>query len=425
MGPKIQMKKQRKISKKINYTTITLIAFTLFFLIVSGSFFPKTYEIDNLTGNVSAQIENGIILAEVEKENLKDLINYVETPDQVKAIYMSACVAATKNFRQDLVNLIKETELNSVVIDIKDSTGTISFETGLEGDNGEGCRSRDMKEFIAELHEEGIYVIGRLTVFQDFFYAHRHPEYAVKRLSDKSVWLDRKGVSFIDVGAKSFWEYILEIAKISHQIGFDEINFDYIRFPSDGNMRDIYFPHSNSLIESNPEEGKAIALENFFKWIHNEITEYNKDLKNPMITSADLFGMVTTTKSDLNIGQVLERTLPYFDFIAPMVYPSHYPPNFNGWADPNKVPYELIYHVMRTGADRIEEFKNDEDIPQEIRSRAHIQQLRPWLQDFNYGGVYGPKEVRAQINATYDAGLNSWMLWAPSNRYTRAALKVE
>jgi hypothetical protein len=353
-------------------------------------------------------------------------IKYVKIPEQVKSIYMSACVSSTRNFRQELVDLVEQTELNSIIIDIKDYTGTISFDSGLEGDGGEGCRANDMKEFIADLHERGIYVIGRVTVFQDPFYAERYPELAVKKASDGSVWSDFKGIHFIEVGAREYWDYILDLAKVSHQIGFDEINFDYVRFPSDGNMKDIYFPFSNDVIVKDPINGKAVALEEFFKYLHTEIEKYNsglEDWREPMITSADLFGMVTTNYDHLNIGQVLERALPYFDYIAPMVYPSHYPDNFNGWADPNKVPGELIHFVMETGVERVEALKNATSTPEHVREKLHINQLRPWLQDFDYGGDYDIAEVRAQIEATYDVGLNSWMLWAPSNRYTRGALK--
>lgn len=370
---------------------------------------------------------------------------YIETPDAVKAIYMTACVAATPSFRQNLVKLIKETELNSIIIDIKDFSGTISFnlpdvifdskedsgrEISLAGENASGCRASDMVNFVKQLKDEGIYVIGRVTVFQDPYYAKLYPELAVKKESDKTqIWQDYKKINFIDVSAHEYWDYIMDLVKASHQVGFDEINFDYIRFPSDGDMKDIYFEHSAKILADNPPTlGKQIALENYFKYLKEEVNEYNKsfvDVKgfSPLVTSADLFGMVTTNKDDLNIGQVLERALPYFDYIAPMVYPSHYPPNFNGWKDPNKVPYELIHYVMGSAVQRVTDFDNATTTPEIVREHVSTEQLRPWIQDFDYGGVYDVAEVRAQIQATYDVGLDSWMIWAPSNRYTRGALK--
>jgi hypothetical protein len=418
------MKKKQSSFGFIAVTTLVVV-FLSFSFFVAPTLFSTTYQNTSYVGDSGVKLEKDYSneVADLREELAEPKINYVATPEQVKAIYMSACVAGTTNFRQDLVDLIQETELNSIVIDIKDYTGTISFDSGLAGDQGEGCRSGDMETFISELHDLGIYVIGRVTVFQDPFYADLHPELAVKKESDKSVWSDYKGIHFIEVGAREYWDYILDLTKRSHEIGFDEINFDYVRFPSDGNMKDIYFPFSNELIEENPDTGKAIALEEFFKYLYSEIEKYNEDQENPLVTSADLFGMVTTNYDDLNIGQVLERALPYFDYIAPMVYPSHYPDGFNGWADPNKVPYELIYYVMDAGAQRVETMASATTTPDWVREKLDVKNLRTWIQDFDYGGDYDIAEVRAQIQATYDVGLDSWMIWAPSNRYTRGALK--
>jgi hypothetical protein len=235
---------------------------------------------------------------------------------------------------------------------------------------------------------------------------------AVKRASDGGVWKDNKGISFVDVGAKEHWDYIIELAKESHRLGFDEINFDYIRYPSDGNMKDIAFTHSDG-------NNKSESLRKFFEYLDTQLQDTG------IVTSADLFGMTTTNYDDLNIGQVLEKALPYFDYVAPMVYPSHYPNTFNGWADPDDYPYELIHFVMKSAVDRAETLKNATSTPQHIRERVGKHQLRTWIQDFDYGGDYGPTEVRAQINASVDAGVPDWMLWAPSNKYTRDALKSE
>jgi hypothetical protein len=265
-----------------------------------------------------------------------------------------------------------------------------------------------------------MYIIGRITVFQDPAYTKIHPEVAVKRESDGGMWTDKKGITYIDPGSQQAWAHIVAIAEESYAIGFDELNFDYIRFPSDGNMRDIAFPFSKT-------QPKQIILEQFFAHLYKSL------LPTGAILSADLFGMTTTNYDDLNIGQVLERALPYFDYIAPMVYPSHYPPNFNGWPNPNHYPYELIKYTMdhavaRTVASssKIRTLSSSPiaSTSPQLYSKLPFNKnkIRPWLQDFDYGGNYDIKEVRAQIQATYDAGLNSWMLWAPSNRYTVGAL---
>jgi hypothetical protein len=404
---------------------ITIGIAALLLVIVAISFIPAA-SVTSETVPVEIATSTNAAIPVVEKET----VAHVQTPEAVKAIYMSACVVGTKDFRQDLVTLIEETELNSLIIDIKDFSGTISFEPQdpalkLAWDAA-SCGARDMKEFVASLHEKGIYVIGRITVFQDPFYTKLHPDLAVKKASDGSVWKDHKGLSFIEVGAKPYWAYVVTLARESYELGFDELNFDYVRFPSDGNMRDIYFPFSQPLIDTDPEHGRAQALEEFFKYLDTELRAGKPaDVMQRPIISADLFGMTTTNTDDLNIGQVQERALPYFDFIAPMVYPSHYPNNFNGWANPNDYPYELIHFVMSEGASRIDEMLAATTTPAEVKAVVHKQQLRPWLQDFDYGGNYGPAEVRAQIKATYDAGLTSWMLWAPSNRYTKEALLLE
>jgi len=374
---------------------------------------------------------------------------YISTPEQVKAIYMTQCVVGTPSFRADLVKLIDETELNSVVIDIKDYTGKIAFDTDhpdLAASVSDQCGARDMAVFIKALHEKGVYVIGRITVFQDPHYSLAHPELAVKFATPTgAVWKDHKGLSFIDVGARPFWDYIITLSREAHRLGFDELNYDYIRFPSDGPMSNIHFDWAGN-------KEKQVALEEFFAYLSKEMRDQNSYSKGvePPALSADLFGMVTTNYDDLNIGQVLERAMPYFDYVCPMVYPSHYPPNFNGWANPNAVPYDLIHFVLQSavrravadrtsipyfGAEKIMETvvvpptssttatTTKEEWTGHYSKEAYDKNIiRPWLQDFDYGGDYDIVEVRAQIQAAYDAGLDSWMLWAPSNRYTRGAL---
>jgi hypothetical protein len=362
----------------------------------------------SVTGTEEKTENVGLVERFLPKEEKPEFVqgSHIKPPEAVKAIYMSGCVLATPSFRDSLVEIVDTTELNAIVIDIKDSMGAVTFETKNEVFQAlpkTGCRASDVPDFIRTLHEKNIYVIGRITVFQDPLYTAAHPEEAVLKKSDGGVWKDRKGLSFIDVSAPEYRKHIVELAKETYAMGVDELNFDYIRFPSDGNMLDARFPHSENLIA---EGGKPAALENFFKYLSSNLPE-------EAVTSADLFGMTTTNTDDLNIGQVLEKTLPYFDYIAPMVYPSHYPPGFNGWADPNNHPYDLIYFVMEEGARRAE------------AAGYNKTALRPWLQDFDYGGDYDAADVRAQIKATYDVGLTSWMLWAPSNKYTRDALVVQ
>jgi len=352
-----------------------------------------------------------------EKPVPKPVVKHIPTPDAVKAIYMSQCVVGTPSFRDTLVKLIDETELNAVIIDIRDYTGGIAFPTAhplLKEMVSDECGARDMKAFIERLHEKGIYVIGRVTVFQNPLYTKMHPEEAVQKVGG-GTWKDHKGLAFVDVGARPYWDTVVALAEESYAIGFDEINFDYIRYPSDGDMKAAVYIKRDG-------KTKEELLEDFFKYLDDK-------LPPEIVTSADLFGMVTTNTDDLNIGQVLERALPYFDYIAPMVYPSHYPKGFNGWNDVNAVPYELMKFVMQSAVDRAVAATTP------VASLAHTRigtstpaiyskpvysktKMRPWLQDFDYPVEYTPAMVEAQIRANAELGLHSYMFWDPSNKYS-------
>jgi hypothetical protein len=213
---------------------------------------------------------------------------------------------------------------------------------------------------------------------------------------------------FIDVGALPYWDYIIELSRETVLIRFDELNYDYIRYPSDGNMQDVYYSWMK------PEHTKAQMLEDFFKFLNENVSELN------VKTSADLFGMTTTVQYDLGIGQILEKALPYFDYIAPMVYPSHYPPNWNGFVNPAQHPYDVIKIAMSSGLRREQNFKQCSGVATSTPSK-----LRPWIQDFNLGAIYDEKKVRDQIRAVYDVGLSSWMLWDSGNTYTESALNID
>ena len=396
-------------------------------VIFLAGFFVLVYVANTIdTGNIYEMKANINTDTKKEEEKNSKKVSHIKTPKPLKAIYMTSCVAGTISFRNDLVKLIDDTELNSVIIDIKDYTGRLSFvpkNEELKKYVSNKCMAPDMESFIDFLHSKNIYVMGRVTVFQDPFYVSLHPESAVKRASDGGIWNDRKGISYIDPSSKEAWNHVLAIATSSYAIGFDEINFDYIRFPSDGNMKDINFPHSGDMKKSD-------VIENFFAYLKENLKDTG------IVTSADLFGMVTVNHDDLNIGQVLEKGLPYFDYIAPMVYPSHFPETFNGWQDPNKYPYELIKYTMDKAVARtiatttpiktIGSVLFSTSTPVLYTKDSYDKdKIRPWLQDFDYGGIYDVKEVKAQIQATYDAGLSGWMLWAPSNRYTVGALEKE
>lgn len=347
-------------------------------------------------------------------------VPHLATPPAVKALYLTQCAASSPSFRDHVLGLAATTEVNAVVVDIKDYTGTVAFPSATAVPGGSGCTVGDFAALVKQMHEAGIYVIGRLTVFQDPLYTKTYPAQAVQSASTGAPWRDRKGLSFVDVGSKPFWDYIAALAMEAYELGVDEVNFDYVRYPSDGNMADARYQNLGA--------SHAENLEQFFRYLDAKLKAESPQL----VLSADLFGMTTTNYDDLNIGQVLERALPYFDYIGPMVYPSHYPAQFNGWPNPNVRPYDIVHFslakaVARTvatttsiGALAYERIGTS--TPAVYRKPSYDKnKIRPWLQDFDYPVPYTAEMVRAQIQATYDVGLNSWMMWDPRNEYTRPA----
>jgi|CXWL01.1.fsa_nt_gi hypothetical protein len=407
----------------------TVVFFGALFVFAVGFFVIPVLSATNYSRDGEEQEES----KEVKEKKVEEFTRegHVATPEAVKGIYMSQCVVGTPTFRNSLISFIDASDLNAVVIDIKDYSGTIGFPTSdprFENASMQSCGAGDMKEFVKSLHDKGIYVIGRITVFQDPHYSKAHPEQSVQSKSTGSPWKDHKGLNFVDVSSRDFWDYIVTLSKESIAMGFDELNYDYIRYPSDGNMSDALYKNPN----------KAEALEHFFVYLHGEMKPTG------VVMSADLFGMTASNTDDLGIGQVLERALPYFDYVMPMVYPSHYPDGFNGYADPNDYPYEIIKYAMDRAVTRTiatqtsvrtldgEPIMKAETIPatettatttRDVATGKYTkpafdkQKIRPWLQDFDYGKEYLASDILAQTKGTYDAGITSWIFWDPSNKY--------
>ena len=323
--------------------------------------------------------------------------HHVATPPAVRAIYMSSWVAGTKDWREKLVAFMDESEVNAVVIDVKDYSGKISFDTDdpiIDEMGAEEVRIRDAKEFIAELHKHDIYVIGRISSFQDpVFVAHR-PQFAIKR-KNGSIWKDRKGIAWVDPYSRAAWDYLVRVGKAAERVGFDELNYDYVRYPTDGDMNNIVYPLSDGA------KDKSDVIAEYFAYLDKELAD------TPVPISVDLFGLTTTRMDDMNIGQILEKAAPHVDFIARMVYPSHYPNGYDGYQNPAKYPYEIILQAMKKAADRL------------VAASSSPDKLRPWLQDFDLGATYDASMIKKQKQAVYDAGLGSWMMWDPKNLYTR------
>lgn len=337
-------------------------------------------------------------------------------PAVIKAIYATGWSAGSEKKINYLINLIKNTELNAIVIDIKDYSGTLSYRTDLELPKKYGAESAikilKPNALIKRLHDEGIYIIARQAVFQDPILAKARPEIALKSAVTGKIWQDRKGLMWVDMAAKEAWDYNVAIAKDALARGFDEVNFDYIRFASDGNVDDIQYP-----VWDKKAERRAV-LRDFFQYVRQFLAGAK--------ISADLFGWVTLSIDDGGIGQNIDDAYHYFDAVAPMVYPSHYHRGFQGYQNPALYPYEVVYSSMAEAQKRLAEYQLAAQ--QSTSTEKYLVKnpaLRPWLQDFDLGADYDAAKVRSQIDAVYAAASGTpvgWMLWNPGNNYTSEAL---
>ena len=253
------------------------------------------------------------------------------------------------------------------------------------------------------LSQKSVYKIARVAVMRDAAFAEAHPELALKTAGG-NVWRDNTGSVWMDPASSEVAEYAIEVGKAAAAHGFDEVQFDYIRFPSDGEVRSIVYPLFNET-----QTTKVEAMQNFFARVGSAMREAG------ISVSFDVFGMTFWSRDDFNIGQRLEDAIVYADFVSPMVYPSHYPNGFEGFANPAEFPYEIVKRSLDEGAKIVGNGELDELKELEVRKK-----FRPWLQDFDIGAVYGADKIEAQIKAVRDAGASGWMLWNARNVYEPA-----
>jgi len=320
-------------------------------------------------------------------------------PESVKGIYVSGWVAGTTTSMNRIMALLDTTSANTVIIDIKDATGRLSYQPLAPELQKLGVgtnRIKDLEVLIKQLHDKQIYVIGRVAVFQDPYFAIKNPDSAFKDIRTGLAWHDNKGLAWLRTNDQATWDYTVSIARDAYSQGFDEINLDYVRFPSDGLLA---YLDKTQIIKSRPE-----TVRDFFVYMDEKI---RKESGIPL--SADIFGLAASATGDLGIGQILEYIAPHVDYVAPMVYPSHFAKGSYGIADPASAPYGVIYRSMSDAVKKM------------IAIGEDPHKLRPWLQDFDLGAVYTVELVRAQITATADAGLDSWMMWDPRTVYTKDA----
>ena len=330
---------------------------------------------------------------------------------KVKGIYMTGNTVGYKERFDKLIDLVKTTEINAVVIDVKDDTGLMTYTSSLPEVSFTGAnrnvRIKDISAVMKVLRDNNIYSIARIVTFKDRTAGDKYANLAVKNTGG-GVWRDRHGMSWLNPYNRDSWDYIVDIAEEAAAIGFDEIQFDYVRFPTDGDIKSIDYGSSAN------GKSKAETIAEFLSYGRERLS------KKGVMVSADVFGLVTTVGDDMKIGQHLESIAGSVDVVCPMVYPSHYGKGSYGVAEPDFEPYRIVNRSLEVAEQRISAMKG----------ASHKAVLRPWLQDFTASYLpkykkYGPAEVRAQIKAAYDAGAEEWLLWNAGNKFTAGALNKE
>jgi len=323
-------------------------------------------------------------------------------PTTVRGIYLNPWAAGSRLRSQNLIDLAKRTEVNTFVIDIKDATGYISHPTKVmfarEIGADQGVRIKDLVGLLERLHEAGIYPIARIVIVKDSLLTSARPDLAVQDIAG-GVWVDDKGMAWANLFNSTVWQYHISLAKEAAAVGFPEIQWDYLRFPDapKEQLNRAWYPGQGERI-------RTMAVQDFLRYAHEEL------LGLDLVMTADVFGFTTSAHNDIGIGQLWEDFIGLIDVALPMVYPSHYWPGVFDIDDPNGHPYEVVREALIDGMMRSVDIKG-------------AGMIRPWLQDFTMGPPpYGPPEVRAQIQATYDAGISEWILWNPSSRFSEAAL---
>ena len=329
----------------------------------------------------------------------------VPKPAAVRGIYLNAWAAGSRRRSQALIELAETTEINSFVIDVKDATGYVSYRTRSELARTIGAdreiRIANIRGLLDELRARRIYPIARIVVFKDPLLAERRPDLAIQR-EDGSVWVDHHGEKWVDPYNREIWDYAVELAREAVELGFSEVQWDYVRFPDVpvSYMREAVYPAQAGRTRSQ-------AIREFLEYSREKL----KDLGVPV--TADVFGLTVSAGDDMGIGQKWDDLVDVTDVLLPMVYPSHYARGSYGIAYPNGSPYRTVKTAMEHALRRTPDGEG-------------IAAIRPWLQDFTLGSPrYDAAHVRAQIQAVYDVGLTEWILWNPGSRYTAAALAPE
>lgn len=331
------------------------------------------------------------------------------TPVKVKGIYVSAYVAGMEEMMDKIIQQIDRTELNAVVIDVKDDHGKITFsmDSPMIQELG-ACTGYipDIRKLVAKLKEHGIYLIARIPAFRDPYLAQVRPEWCCKQ-QDGSVFQDRSGMAWVNPYKQEAWDYLVEIGKMAGKAGFDEVQFDYIRFCTERGMNQVIFEES----DVQNRDRQEIILE-FIRYAYDALA------KEGLFVSADVFGVVMSSGEDAcSVGQDFAEMASSLDYLCPMIYPSHYSDGYFGIAHPDTRPYDTVTAALAES--KVSLAQTGQAAEAEPAVKAVI---RPWLQDFTASYLphhisYGPQQVREQIQAVYDAGYEEWILWDAAVSY--------
>lgn len=326
----------------------------------------------------------------------------------IKAVYSTGWVAGTKSMRESMIKNINDYGFNAVVLDIKDEAGHLTYnstvQTAIDVKASKNM-VKNIKAVLDEYHQNGIYVIGRIVTFKDPTYAKNIKEISYKK-ADGTYWTDKNGNYWPNPYNEACWDYPIALAKEAAELGFDEIQFDYIRFPSsEGKVKQIAYGFNSDTIS------KSEIINKFLKRVMDEMADYNVKI------SADVFGIITKRDGDFEkIGQDYKEISKIVDIVCPMVYPSHYGYGEYGVAKPDLNPYKIIYGSISDAFKR-------------ISGEINTAEIRPYLQDFSASWLgkgnyqsYGTTAVKEQIKACYDLGIETFTLWDPNNKYCYDAL---
>ncbi len=328
---------------------------------------------------------------------LKDqnLSEFHLSPIHVKALYLTFWGASNNSPRlKRALHIIEKTKINAVVVDVKNEYGSTLFWTDFQQANSYGAHlkrtNRDIKKFMQKLKKRNIYTIARIVTFKDELQASHNYEYAIKKNdANKSVWRNHDGMAWVDPYDDRSHQYAIKMAEEAAKVGFDEINFDYVRFPAKQGL---------CLLEENTQKNRINAIGRFLDKAQSKLRKYG------VFISVDIYGNVCWSKDDNGIGQTIESLAKHTDYIAPMLYPSGFASGSFGKTYPAKHPYIVIYRSIANIQDRIDPVR-----------------VRPWLQyfkDYTRSKVaYEKEEIQQQIQAADDANTSGWMLWSPSSKY--------